>query len=52
MQRGSFAEAEPLLRRARGLADELNDNEIRTAVDRELTRLSTTRIGEKTATAR
>jgi tetratricopeptide (TPR) repeat protein len=37
--RGSFAEAEPLLRRARVISDELGDDENRDAVDRALARL-------------
>jgi hypothetical protein len=47
MQRGSFAEAEPLLRRARALADELNDDEIRLAVDRELLHLWAAKTRDK-----
>ena len=43
MLRGAFDEAGPLLRRARGLADDLDDEEIRTGVDRELTRLDARR---------
>jgi tetratricopeptide (TPR) repeat protein len=39
MQRGAFDEAEPMLRRARALANELEDEEIRDAVDNELVRL-------------
>jgi adenylate cyclase len=37
--RGSFAEAEPLLRRARVISEELGDDENRDAVDRALARL-------------
>ena len=40
MMRGGFDEAEPLLRRARDLADDLDDDEIRNGVDRELQRLA------------
>jgi class 3 adenylate cyclase/tetratricopeptide (TPR) repeat protein len=40
MLRGAFAEAEPLLRRARSLSEDLGDEEIRLGVDRELARLS------------
>jgi len=39
MLRGGFAEAEPLLRRARSLSDDLDDEEIRLGVDRDLARL-------------
>jgi tetratricopeptide (TPR) repeat protein len=37
--RGSFAEAEPLLRRARVISEDLGDDENRGAVDRALARL-------------
>jgi tetratricopeptide (TPR) repeat protein len=43
MLRGAFDEAGPLLRRARGLANELDDEEIRNGVDRDLTRLDARR---------
>jgi adenylate cyclase len=43
MLRGGFDEAEPLLRRARRLAEDLDDEEIRNGVDRELNRLSAAR---------
>jgi adenylate cyclase len=43
MLRGAFDEAGPLLRRARGLADDLDDEEIRSGVDRDLTRLDARR---------
>ena len=39
MLRKGFAEAEPLLRRARGLAEDLDDEEIRDGVDRDLAHL-------------
>jgi tetratricopeptide (TPR) repeat protein len=39
MMRGAFAEAEPLLRRARGLSEDLDDGEIRDGVDRDLAHL-------------
>jgi tetratricopeptide (TPR) repeat protein len=39
MLRGGYAEAEPLLRRARSLSEDLNDEEIRLGVDRDLARL-------------
>jgi len=39
MQRRRYAEAEPLLRRARRLSEDLNDEEIRLGVDRDLARL-------------
>ena len=39
MLRGGYVEAEPLLRRARSLSEELNDEEIRLGVDRDLARL-------------
>ncbi|HYY88099.1 MAG TPA: tetratricopeptide repeat protein, partial [Chloroflexota bacterium] len=39
MLRGDFLAAEPLLRRARAIADDLDDEEIRSGVDRELARL-------------
>ena len=39
MLRGDFVAAEPLLRRARAIADDLDDEEIRSGVDRELARL-------------
>ena len=43
MLRGAFDAAGPLLRRARGLADDLDDHEIRSGVDRDLTRLDARR---------
>jgi len=39
MLRRGYAEAEPLLRRARSLSEDLNDEEIRLGVDRDLARL-------------
>jgi tetratricopeptide (TPR) repeat protein len=46
MRRGAFDEAEPLLRRGRALADELDDEEIRDAIDVQLVRLwSATQTG-------
>jgi hypothetical protein len=39
VRRGAYAEAEPLLRRGRALADDLEDDEIRDAIDVQLVRL-------------
>jgi class 3 adenylate cyclase/tetratricopeptide (TPR) repeat protein len=46
MLRGGYAEAEPLLRRARSLSEDLNDEEIRLGVDRDLARLWAATTGQ------